>query len=86
MKIYNLRLEVKILKVEVKLYAFLRKNRNSKYLFDIEQGSAPNVLVSLVNINLKDVKIVLVNGRVENMNFGLHEGDIVSFYPAIGGG
>ena len=74
------------MKVELKLFMSLRKNRNSKYQFEIEKGSTPLILTSLVNINPKEVKIVLVNGRVENMDFILHEDDVISFFPAVGGG
>ncbi len=74
------------MKVELKLFMSLRKNRNSKYQFEIEAESTPLVLASLAQIDPKEVKIVLVNGKVQNMNFTLYENDVVSFFPAVGGG
>ena len=74
------------MKIELKLFTSLRKNRDKKYQFDIQPGSTPADLSELADIDPREVKMVLINGRVSSIDAELKEGDSVSFFPVIGGG
>lgn len=74
------------MKVQLKLFTGLRKNRESKYQFEVEQGATSLLLASLVDIDPKEVNMVLINGKVGKIDSELRDGDIISFFPFIGGG
>jgi len=74
------------LKIEVRLFASLRKNREKSLTIEIEPDSSPKHVAHILNIPVKQISMVLINGRNSTMDAIINEKDVVSFYPAIGGG
>lgn len=74
------------MKVQLKLFTGLRKNRQNSYQLEVEPGATSELLASLVGIDTKEVSMVLVNGKVSKINADINDGDVISFYPSIGGG
>ncbi|MEN6461736.1 MAG: MoaD/ThiS family protein [Syntrophomonas sp.] len=74
------------MKIEVRLFATLRTNREKKTIIELEPGCSPRHAAEKLNIPPEKVTMVLINGKNSTMDAIINEGDIVSFYPAIGGG
>jgi molybdopterin converting factor small subunit len=72
--------------VEVRLFATLRKDREKVYFFEPDEiGSGAEALRRL-GIADEEVKIYLINGHHSALDDPIGEGDIVSVFPAVGGG
>ena len=74
------------MKVTVKLFAVLRTGR-----FDIETrkyspGTRISQIIDELNIPRGQVAIIFVNNRHAGPDRQLHDGDVVAFFPPIGGG
>ncbi len=74
------------MKLTIKLFATLRQGR-----FKIQEGVYPDTttvedIVKQLSIAKQDLGIIFVNGKYAELNTVLHEGDIVSIFPPIGGG
>ncbi|MCL2491749.1 MAG: MoaD/ThiS family protein [Coriobacteriia bacterium] len=72
--------------VEVRLFATLRRGREKIYQYASEQ--APDGLTVLADLGIgpEEVKIFLINGHHSALDVPLSDGDIVSVFPAVGGG
>ena len=72
--------------IEVRLFAGLREGRGK--VFELESGSVNTVLDVMAHFSIRreEVNILLVNGFHQKPEFELKEGDIVSLFPAVGGG
>jgi molybdopterin converting factor small subunit len=53
---------------------------------EISKGSSIIDLVQQLNLPENEVKIAFVNGRVENLDFLMKEGDEIGIFPPVGGG
>ena len=72
--------------IEVRLFAGLREGRGK--VFELETGSVKTVLDVMAHFSIRreEVNILLVNGFHQKPEFVLKDGDIVSLFPAVGGG
>ena len=72
--------------VEVRLFAGLRQGRQKVY--HMEPDSVKNVqdIMDALNIQRKEVNILLINGFHQKPETPVKDEDIVSLFPAVGGG
>lgn len=72
--------------IEVRLFAGLRQGRQKVY--QMESGSVKNVqdIMDVLAIQRKEVNILLINGFHQKPETEVKDGDIVSLFPAVGGG
>ena len=72
--------------IEVRLFAGLRQGRQK--IYQMESDSIHNVqdIMDRLSIDRKEVNILLVNGFHQKPETEVKDGDIVSLFPAVGGG
>ena len=72
--------------IEVRLFASLRQGRQKVY--QIEPGSVKTVqdILDLLGIQRGEVNILLINGFHQKPETELRDADVVSLFPAVGGG
>ena len=72
--------------VEVRLFAGLRQGRQKVY--HMEADSIKNVqdIMDALNIQRSEVNILLINGFHQKPETPVKDEDIVSLFPAVGGG
>lgn len=72
--------------IEVRLFAGLRQGREKIYY--MEPGSVNTVqdIMDRLAIQRKEVNILLVNGFHQKPETEVRDEDIVSLFPAVGGG
>jgi len=75
-----------MIRVTVKLFATLRKDR-----FDVTDGEFPDGsntgdIVRKYDIPEKDVTLIFINGRHGEFDTALSDGDTLSLFPPVGGG
>ena len=72
--------------IEVRLFAGLRQGRQK--IYQMESDSILNVqdIMDRLSIDRKEVNILLVNGFHQKPETEVKDGDIVSLFPAVGGG
>ncbi|AKN31675.1 molybdenum cofactor biosynthesis protein MoaD [Clostridium carboxidivorans P7] len=74
------------MKLEVRLFATFREGREKKYFLDLNEGITPRDIVNMLKIDEEEVAILLINGRDGKLETVLHDNDIVSLFPPVGGG
>lgn len=72
--------------LEVRLFATLRKNRDSINIIPFESDLTGIKLLSFFSIAKDDVSLFLVNGFHSSLDTYLSDGDIISIFPPVGGG
>ena len=72
--------------VEVRLFAGLRQGRQKVY--QMESGSVKTVqdIMDMLNIQRSEVNILLINGFHQKPETEVKDEDVVSLFPAVGGG
>ena len=72
--------------IEVRLFAGLREGRQK--IYQMEADSVKNVqdIMDALHIRRSEVNILLINGFHQKPETEVKEGDIVSLFPAVGGG
>ena len=72
--------------IEVRLFAGLRQGRQKNY--QMEAASVRNVqdIMDVLNIQRSEVNILLINGFHQKPETEVKDEDIVSLFPAVGGG
>ena len=72
--------------IEVRLFAGLRQGRQKVY--QMEADSVKNVqdIMDILNIDRQEVNILLINGFHQKPETEVKDEDIVSLFPAVGGG
>ena len=72
--------------IEVRLFAGLRQGRQKVY--QMEPDSVKNVqdIMDILNIQRSEVNILLINGFHQKPETPVKDEDIVSLFPAVGGG
>ena len=72
--------------IEVRLFAGLRQGRQKVY--QMESASVKNVqdIMDALNISRSEVNILLINGFHQKPETEVKDEDIVSLFPAVGGG
>lgn len=76
-----------MIEIELKLFVTL-----SEYLpksgehVEIRENSNINDLISFLDIPDDSVKLIFVNGKMQNRNYVLAHNDRVGLFPPVGGG
>ena len=72
--------------IEVRLFAGLRQGRQK--IYQMEPGSVKTVqdIMDVLNIQRTEVNILLINGFHQKPETEVKDGDLVSLFPAVGGG
>ena len=72
--------------VEVRLFAGLREGRQKIYQMESDSVKTVQDIMDALNIQRSEVNILLVNGFHQKPETELKDEDIVSLFPAVGGG
>ena len=72
--------------VEVRLFAGLREGRGKIIMMEPESVKNVQDIMDRLNIQRKEVNILLINGFHQKPETQVNDGDIVSLFPAVGGG
>ena len=72
--------------IQVRLFATFREDRFKDKEMDFPESSPVMDLLEQLNIPAKQVGILLVNGQSATAETKLKSDDVVSIFPAIGGG
>lgn len=75
-----------MIKVEVRLFATLRKDRKKKYFLDLDKETIIIEVLNRLKINKEDVNLILLNGIDGNVERELKDKDVLSLFPPVGGG
>ena len=72
--------------IEVRLFATLRQGRQKVY--HVEPGSVNNVqdIMDVLDVPRSEVNIMLINGFHQKPETEVKDEDLVSLFPAVGGG
>ena len=72
--------------IEVRLFATLRQGRQKVY--QLEAGSISTVqdVMDALDVPRSEVNIILINGFHQKPETAVKDEDIVSLFPAVGGG
>lgn len=73
-------------KVEVRLFATFRQGRDKTQVMEVKEGSTIADILKTLNIDEKEVAIMLLNGKDGPSDRQLKDGDVISLFPPIGGG
>lgn len=72
--------------IEVRLFAGLRQGRQKIYQMEPESIATVQDIMDRLSIDRKEVNILLINGFHQKPETEVKDGDIVSLFPAVGGG
>ena len=72
--------------IEVRLFAGLRQGRQKIYQIESDSIATVQDIMDRLSIDRKEVNILLVNGFHQKPETEVKDGDIVSLFPAVGGG
>ena len=72
--------------VEVRLFAGFRTGRFKKRTFDLPEGTPLRSVIVQLEIPEQDVSLPLVNGEYSKLERQLVADDVISLFPAVGGG
>ena len=73
--------------IQIKLFAtLLDKLPHNADRFPVADGTTVGDLVTELDIDPKDAKLIFINGRKGELDSVLVEGDRVGLFPPIGGG
>ena len=72
--------------IEVRLFAGLRQGRQKIYQMESESLKNVQDIMDTLNIQREEVNILLINGFHQKPETEVKDEDIVSLFPAVGGG
>ncbi|MEF2837421.1 MAG: MoaD/ThiS family protein [Oscillospiraceae bacterium] len=72
--------------IEVRLFAGLRQGRQKVYQMEPESIKNVQDIMDVLNIQRSEVNILLINGFHQKPETEVKDEDIVSLFPAVGGG
>ncbi len=72
--------------IEVRLFAGLRQGRQKIYQMEPDSIHIVQDIMDRLSIDRKEVNILLINGFHQKPETQVKDGDIVSLFPAVGGG
>jgi len=80
-----------LIKVEVRLYATLRRYAPQLKIgealeLDFKEGSMVKHIYERLNMRIEEVKRVIVNGIARDNDYVLSNGDRVAIFPPVAGG
>jgi molybdopterin converting factor small subunit len=71
---------------KVRLFATLRKDRGRELMVTLYDDLTARAIIDELDIEEKDVAILMINGRDGLLDTTLKPGDVVSIFPPVGGG
>ncbi len=74
------------MQIEVRLFAGLRAGRFKKRVLHVPDDSRLRDILRRLEIPRDNVSLPLVNGRYAELTRPLQAGDVLSLFPAVGGG
>ena len=74
------------MEVEIRLFAGLRDGRFKRRSSTLAEGTRLRDVVRELSIAEQEVSLPLVNGEYSPLDRELRGGDVVSLFPAVGGG
>ena len=74
------------MKIKLKLFASFRIGRFKEQICEYPEGVIVKEIVQQLGIEKESLGIILLNGQHANDSKALHEGDVLSLIPLIGGG
>lgn len=74
------------MEIKIKLFATLRENRGKILKKEYKEGTQIREIIRDLNIDEKDVAILLKNGVSAKIDAVPFDGDYLSIFPPIGGG
>ena len=72
--------------IEVRLFATLREGRGKIVMLPAEEYHDAASIIAHLQIPAEEVAILLINGFHQKPETAVKDGDIVSLFPAVGGG
>lgn len=72
--------------IEVRLYATFREGREKIYEMDPDGLRTASDILNALNILKEDVAILLINGKHSKPEDAVKDGDVLAFFPPVGGG
>ena len=72
--------------IEVRLFAGLRQGRQKIYQMEPDSVKTVQDVMDTLNIQREEVNILLINGFHQKPETPVKDEDIVSLFPAVGGG
>ena len=74
------------LMIEVRFFATLRENRGKIAEVPAEEVDQAGDILRRFDIPAEEVAILLINGFHSKPDAPVHDGDVVSLFPPVGGG
>lgn len=74
------------MKIEIRLFATFREGREKKQLLELNENTSIKNILDLLQIDEKEIAILLLNGIDGDANRPLKDGDVLSLFPPVGGG
>ncbi|QNO15386.1 MoaD/ThiS family protein [Alkalicella caledoniensis] len=74
------------MQIKVKLFATFRINRHKEMVLDLKQGTTPKEVIESLDIPVKEVAIIMINGRHQKLDTILQDSDTLALFPPVGGG
>lgn len=74
------------MEITVKLFATLRKGRFDIEVREIPPGRTIKQLIDDLDFSQDQIAIIIVNNKHAKRDQTLSAGDVVAFFPALGGG
>ena len=72
--------------IEVRLFAGLRQGRQKIYQMESDSVKTVQDIMDKLDIRRSEVNILLINGFHQKPETAVKDEDIVSLFPAVGGG
>lgn len=72
--------------ITVKLFATLRMYGEKEQKVAMETSLTPRDIIDRLRLPGNEVAIVMINGRHALIDAVLNDGDVLSLFPAVGGG
>ena len=72
--------------IEVRLFATLRQGRQKVYYVEHSSVNTVQDIMDVLDVPRSEVNIMLINGFHQKPETQVNDGDIVSLFPAVGGG
>ena len=72
--------------IEVRLFAGLRQGRQKIYQMEPDSIATVQDIMDRLSIDRREVNILLINGFHQKPETPVKDEDVVSLFPAVGGG
>lgn len=74
------------MEIEVRLFAGLRIGRFRRRNVEVPEGTRLRDVLGILEIPEDEVSLPLINGRYSELDEPLNSDDVLSVFPAVGGG